>query len=272
MKRGWSFRGIAGLLVLNSVKEPRKAIRRARAGRREASNYPAVAEGSGNSSACLFLGFAGLLSWEQETRVLFRPCRLSSCTGIYCHCQACHHYKGADQRKAGSICIAGTGGAGGRELNFHWKWQHPLHSRLSRWEKWEKNGDRCPRVNCNLALLQFSITGFSAKPVARVSSLGTEQLRAERGAETAESDHQGAAEPESGSGCCARSIAHPRAKSFWCSLQRIIPNAKHYIRHLQNKWNTETNREWNFCLFYPSSFLFLKHNESGMQTMGNTVF
>jgi len=69
---------------------------------------------------------------------------------------------------------------------------------LSRSEKWEKNGEGCLWVNCRLALLQFSIPGCSAKLVVWVSSPGAEQLCAEQGAETAESDHQGTAEPAKG--------------------------------------------------------------------------
>lgn len=248
-------------------------MRRAGAGREEASDYLGVAEGSGNSSACLFLRSAALMSWGARDKSSLghggSP-HAQEHTAIVGHVIV---QRGAEQSKAGSIYIAGTGGGvGGRDLNFHWKWQRPFHPWLSRWEKREKNGDRCPWVKCNLALLEFSITGFSAEHVARVSSLSTEQSHAERDAEMAESDHQGAAEPASRSDCCSRSIARPRAKSLWCSLQRIILNIKHYIRPLQNKWNIETNREWNFCLFFPSSFLFLKQNDSGTQTMGNTVF
>lgn len=64
MMWGWSFRGVAGLFVLNPAKEPRRATRRAGAARREG-----VAEGSGDGSACLFVRIVALLTWGAREKL-----------------------------------------------------------------------------------------------------------------------------------------------------------------------------------------------------------
>lgn len=97
-------------------------------------------------------------------------------------------------------------------------------------------------IKCDLSLLQLSIPGSCADQGDQQSL----QL------------------------CGTQSTAHAREKSSSCCLQTRIPNPGVISDSYKNKWNVETNREWNSFLICPSSLLFLKQDEAGTE-MGSTV-
>lgn len=140
-------------------------------------------------------------------------------------------WRGTDQSSTN------TAGTGGRELSSHWKWQHLLHP----WEKQEESGDRWPGLSVTSPCCSWASQ-------ALCWSGGSESLQL----------------------CCTQSTAHAREKSSSCCLQTTIPNPGVISDSYKNKWNIETNGEWNSFLICPSLLLFLKQDEAGTE-MGSTV-